>query len=97
MDLVGPTRTLSLGGRSYAFVIVDDFSRFTWVIFLHSKDQEYREFVTLSKKLQTCTGHVIKSIRTDHGEEFENTPFQTYCVDNGIDQNFSAPRTPQQN
>ncbi|THV56149.1 transposase, partial [Flagellimonas alvinocaridis] len=31
------------------------------------------------------------------GKEFENTPFQTFCVENGIDHNFSAPRTPQQN
>ena len=34
MDLFGPTRTPSLRGKSYAYVIVDDFSRYTWVLFL---------------------------------------------------------------
>ena len=97
MDLVGPSRTLSLGGRAYAFVMVDDFSRFTWVLFLTHKHEAFREFSIICKKLQTRKGYMIKSIRTDHGKEFENTPFQTYCDENGIDHNFSAPRTPQQN
>ena len=33
IDLFGPTRTTSLGGKSYGFVIVDNFSRYTWVLF----------------------------------------------------------------
>ena len=38
MDLLGPTRTISLGGKKYALVIVDNFSRYTWILFLASKD-----------------------------------------------------------
>jgi len=34
MDLMGPTRTGSLGGRKYILVVVDDYSRFTWAILL---------------------------------------------------------------
>ena len=41
IDLFGPTKTLSLGGKQYGFVIVDDYSRFTWVLFLHSKNKAY--------------------------------------------------------
>ena len=37
MDLFGPSRTTSLGGNYYALVIVDDFSRYTWTLFLESK------------------------------------------------------------
>ncbi|XP_070035895.1 uncharacterized mitochondrial protein AtMg00820-like [Nicotiana tomentosiformis] len=40
MDLFGPTRTASIGGKKYAFVIVDDFFRFTWVMFLSHKVDE---------------------------------------------------------
>ena len=41
MNLFGPSRTTSLGGKSYAFVIVDDFSRYTWVVFLAHKNDVF--------------------------------------------------------
>ena len=44
MDLFGPTRTTSLGGKRYGLVIVDDFSRFTWVMFLAHKDETFLVF-----------------------------------------------------
>ena len=34
LDLMGPTRTESLGGKRYIMVVVDDFTRYTWVILL---------------------------------------------------------------
>ena len=39
----------------------------------------------------------IISIRSDHGGEFENNEFEIFCDEYGIEHNFSAPRTPQQN
>ncbi|GKC69542.1 integrase, catalytic region, zinc finger, CCHC-type containing protein, partial [Tanacetum coccineum] len=39
MDLCGPMRVASINGKKYILVIVDDYSRFTWVYFLHSKDE----------------------------------------------------------
>ena len=36
-------------------------------------------------------------MRSDHGGEFESERFQLFCEENGILQNFSTPRTPQQN
>jgi len=51
MDLFDPSRTMSLGGYYYAFVVVDDFSRFTWAIFLHLKREAYSEFKKLAKRL----------------------------------------------
>jgi len=52
MDLFGPSRTMSLGGNYYAFVIVDDFSRFTWTLFLESKSDAFFAFKNLAKRLQ---------------------------------------------
>ena len=43
LDLCGPTRTPSFGGNRYAFVIIDDFSRYAWVLFLKHKDETVRE------------------------------------------------------
>ena len=97
IDLFGPTRTLSLGGKQYGFVIVDDYSRFTWVLFLHSKDEALEKFITFCKIIQNEKGYSISSVRSDHGKEFENLGFDKFCNENGISHNFSAPRTPQQN
>ncbi|WJZ90882.1 hypothetical protein VitviT2T_009997 [Vitis vinifera] len=97
MDLFGPSRTPSLGGKSYAYVIVDDFSRYTWVLFLSQKSEAFYEFSKFCNKVQNEKGFSITCIRSDHGREFENFDFEEYCNKHGINHNFSAPRTPQQN
>ena len=51
MDLVGPTRTRSLGGSYYAYVVVDDYSRFTWVMFLTTKDEAFAYFEILANRV----------------------------------------------
>lgn len=52
MDLFGPTRTTSIRVKRYAFVIVDDFSRFTWVIFLTHKNEAFAKFEVFCRKVQ---------------------------------------------
>ena len=47
LDLFGPMRTQSLGGKSYTLVIVDNFSRFTWVLFLGNKGDAFKVFSRL--------------------------------------------------
>jgi transposase InsO family protein len=39
----------------------------------------------------------LKVIRSDNGAEFRNDSFDEFCLEHGIDQQFSAPRVPQQN
>ena len=51
IDLFGPSRVASLNGSRYAFVLVDDFSRFTWVIFLKHKNDAFNEFSIFCKKI----------------------------------------------
>ena len=97
LDLFGPMRTASLGGKFYVFVIVDDFSRFTWTLFLTHKNEAFQTFSNLCKRIQNEKGLSIVAIRSDHGKEFENKDFENYCLQNGFEHNFSAPRTPQQN
>ena len=97
IDLFGPTRTCSLGGKQYGFVIVDDYSRFSWVIFLANKSETLDVFIPFCKRIQNEKGYSITNIRSDHGTEFENLSFDTFCNENGFCHNFSAPRTPQQN
>lgn len=97
MDLFGPSRTRSFGGNYYALVIVDDYSRYTWTLFLANKYDAFKAFKKFAKLVQNEKSLKIASIRSDHGGEFQNASFDEFCDDQGISHNFSAPRTPQQN
>ncbi|GKC84927.1 retrovirus-related pol polyprotein from transposon TNT 1-94 [Tanacetum coccineum] len=76
---------------------MDDFSRFTWVYFLRSKDETpeiIKKFIAqaqLNYKAKVC------KIRTDNGTEFKNATLKAYYEKLGIMQQFSIARTPQQN
>nr|GEX90317.1 retrovirus-related Pol polyprotein from transposon TNT 1-94 [Tanacetum cinerariifolium] len=98
MDLFGPSVVRSYGGNLYTFVIVDDFSRYTWTRFIKNKTEAFERFEIFSRKIQNQLGCSIVSIRTDRGREFDNeVQFGEFCNSNGITHNFSAPRTPQSN
>ena len=97
VNLTGPTRTKSLGGKKYIMVIVDDFSRYTWVEFLREKSEACEKMEVLCKRFQNEKGVSIVKIRSDHGKEFENARFDSFCDKNGIKEEFSTPKTPQQN
>ena len=75
MDLVGATRTESLGGKRYFLVVVDDFSRYTWVAFLRDKSEAFDELMILCKRMQNEKDNTIKRIRSDYEGEFENHKF----------------------
>nr|GFC45202.1 hypothetical protein [Tanacetum cinerariifolium] len=52
MDLCGPMRIQSINGKRYVLVLVDDYSRYTWVFFLHSKDEASEVIISFIKKTQ---------------------------------------------
>ncbi|KAJ9535349.1 LOW QUALITY PROTEIN: hypothetical protein OSB04_un001540 [Centaurea solstitialis] len=93
MDLFGPTNVMSIGKKSYCLVIVDDFSRFTWVYFLKTKD----ETSGLIKSFVTRANLKVKVIRSDNGTEFKNSDINSFCDEKGIEKQYSALRTPQHN
>ena len=75
MDLFGPIRTASLGGKVYGFVIVDDYSRFTWTKFLSHKKSLLRSLKHFLLRFRKKLGCEILTIHSDHGGEFENEKF----------------------
>ncbi len=87
----------SLGGNKYVLVIVDDFSRYTWTLFLCHKNQTIGLFSKFSKRVQNELELKITKIRSDHSGEFKNEKFENFCDELGIIHNFSTPRIPQQN
>ncbi|KAK1431920.1 hypothetical protein QVD17_08717 [Tagetes erecta] len=97
MDLFGPTNVQSIGKKSYCFVIIDDFTRFSWVYFLHAKSETaelLKEFIVKVENQLDCK---VKVLRSDNGTEFKNANVDLFCAEKGIARQFSAPRTPQQN
>ena len=95
IDLMGPTRVQSLGGKKYILVVVDDFTRYTRVVLLKDKAEVPEKMIHLCKKLQVEKDTVIARIKSNHGREFENTKLATFCNDQGMHQEFSSPKTPQ--
>jgi transposase InsO family protein len=97
MDTVGPSRVRSMGGKWYILVIVDDYSRYSWVFFLESKDEVFEHFQSLALRLNNEHPNCLKAIHSDNGTEFRNAFFDHFCLEHGIDQQFSTPRVPQEN
>nr|GEV26749.1 putative ribonuclease H-like domain-containing protein [Tanacetum cinerariifolium] len=97
MDLFGPTFVKSLNKKSYFLVITDDYSRFTWVFFLATKDETSSTLKTFITGLENQLSLKVKVIRSDNGTEFKNSDLNQFCGLKGIKREFSVPRTPQQN
>jgi len=52
LDMFGPTRTSSISGKRYGLVIVDDYSRRTWIMFLTHNDESFNVFFEFYKRFQ---------------------------------------------
>jgi transposase InsO family protein len=94
MDTIGPSRVCSMGGKWYVLVIVDDYSRYSWVFFLKSKDEVFEHFRSLALRLNNEHHNCLKAIHSDNGTEFRNASFDQFLLEQGIDQQFSTPRVP---
>jgi transposase InsO family protein len=97
MDLFGTIAYISIGGNKYGLVIVDDYSRFTWVFFLLDKSETQEVLKKFLKRPQIEFDVKVNKIRSDNGSEFKNTQVEDYVDQEGIKHEFSAPYTPQQN
>ncbi|GJR64440.1 retrovirus-related pol polyprotein from transposon TNT 1-94, partial [Tanacetum coccineum] len=72
MDLCGLMCVESINGKRYVLVVVDDYSRYTWVFFLHSKDEASEVIISFIKKTQVNLQLQVQCIRTDNSTEFKN-------------------------
>ncbi|GJV15827.1 putative ribonuclease H-like domain-containing protein [Tanacetum coccineum] len=97
MDLFGPTFVSSLMHKRYCLVITDDYSRFTWVFFLATKDETSEILKNFIIQIENLVDQKVKIIRYDNGTEFKNKVMDDFCKEKGIRREFSIARTPQQN
>ncbi|GJU81972.1 ribonuclease H-like domain-containing protein [Tanacetum coccineum] len=97
MDLFGPTFVSSLMHKKYCLVVTDDFSRFSWVFFLRTKDETSEILKNFIKEIENLVDKKVKIIRSDNGTEFKNHVMDEFCREKGIKREYSVARTPQQN
>jgi transposase InsO family protein len=97
MDLFGPIAYISIDGNKYGLVIIDDYSCFTSVFFLCDKSETQEVLKKFLKRAQNEFDAKVKKVRSDNGSEFKNTQVEDYLNQEGIEHEFSAPYTPQQN
>nr|GEV24847.1 hypothetical protein [Tanacetum cinerariifolium] len=70
MDLCGLMREQTINGKKYILVIVDDYSRFSWVKFLRSKDETTDVVIKFITQTQVGLNKTVQYVRTDNGTEF---------------------------
>jgi transposase InsO family protein len=97
MDLFGPVAYISIGGNKYDLVIIDDYSRFTWVFFLQDKSETEEMLKKFLRMPQNEFDAKVKKIRSDNDTKFKNNQVQDFLYEEDIKHEFSAPYTPQQN
>jgi hypothetical protein len=97
MDLCGPSRKEGTGKENYFMLIIDDYSRLTWVAFLKEKSEALEKFKVFKALSENQTGKRLKAVRSDRGGEFSSRSFKEFCDKNGIKREYTIPRTPQQN
>ncbi|GKC66977.1 putative ribonuclease H-like domain-containing protein [Tanacetum coccineum] len=83
--------------KMYCLVVTDDYSRFSWVLFLATKDETSEILKTFITGIENLIDLKVKVIRCDNGTEFKNKVMNQFCEMKGIKREFSVARTPQQN
>jgi transposase InsO family protein len=97
IDLFGPVAYISICSNKYDHVIVEDYSRFTWVFFLQDKNETHEVLKKFLRRAQNEFDVKVKKIRSDNDTEFKNTQVEDFLDEEGIKHDFLAPYTPQQN
>ncbi|GJZ99217.1 retrovirus-related pol polyprotein from transposon TNT 1-94 [Tanacetum coccineum] len=97
MDLFGPVKPQTISHNKYTLVIVDEYSRYTWVFCLKKKSDVADCIMSFIRKMENLNEVRVKELRSDNGTEFRNHTLEEFCDKKGISHNFSSPCTPEQN
>ncbi|GJW91169.1 putative ribonuclease H-like domain-containing protein [Tanacetum coccineum] len=97
IDLFGLNFVSSLMNKKYCLVVTDNYSRFTWVFFLATKDETSGILKSFITEIENLVDKKVKIIRCNNGTEFKNRVMSEFCEQKGIKREFSIARTPQQN
>jgi hypothetical protein len=96
-DLCGPISPPTHGGKRYFLLLVDDKTRYMWIVLLSRKDEAPAAIKRWQASVEVETRVKLRVLRTDRGGEFTSTEFGEYCADRGVRRHLTAPYSPQQN
>lgn len=96
-DVWGPAPVSSFSGLRFYLLLVDDYSRFSWVYLLKHKSEVPTVFSHFKTHIENFLSKHIKVLRTDAGGEFISTKFRNFLAHNGIIHQVSYPYTSEQN
>lgn len=96
-DVVGKISPPSLGGSNYFVVFTDDFSRYTTLYPIKTKDEVLAKFDEFRRMAENLHNRKIKTLRSDNGGEYRSEKFDEYLISHGIQRQLSVPESPQQN
>jgi transposase InsO family protein len=90
-DLCGPITPPTPGGKRYFLLMVDDFSRFMWLVLLTTKDKAEAALPRVKASAEVQSGCTLLTLRTDRGGEFTSRSFEEFCANNGVQRHLTAP------
>ncbi|KAL0318435.1 UNVERIFIED_CONTAM: Retrovirus-related Pol polyprotein from transposon TNT 1-94 [Sesamum angustifolium] len=96
-DVCGPMRTPSHEQNRYFILFIDDYSRMTWVYFMREKSEVFKVFKKFKNLVEKQSGRSIKILRSDRGKEYNNSEFDKFCEEEGIEHQTTVSYNPQQN
>jgi transposase InsO family protein len=84
METIGPSQVRSTGIKWYVLLIVDDYSRYSWVFFLECMDEVFEYFQSLALRLNNEHPNCLEAIHSDNGTEFRNASLDQFCLEHGV-------------
>jgi len=96
-DLWGPAPVESINHKRYYVSFTDDYSRYTKVYFLHTKDETFDSYRAFEAWLSTQYNAKIRRLRSDRGGEYLSTEFSEYLKKAGTVRNLTVHDTPEHN
>jgi len=93
-NICGPIKSASNNNKTYVFNFVDDFSRKTWIYFLHEKSEAFTMFRRYKAYVEKETDAYFKCLRTNRGGEFTSNKFGEFCKANDITRQLTTAYTP---
>jgi hypothetical protein len=83
-DLCRSVKPATPGGRRYFLLLVDDATRYMWVVLLIAKSEASSAIKHIQAAAEKECGRKLRVLRTDNGGEFTAAEFTAYCADEGI-------------
>lgn len=96
-DLAGPITPTSLGGNKYLITLTDDYSHYSWVLPCDAKSKFLELFKIFKRTVETEFGYKIAFLHCDNGGEYSSTELRQFAQQEGMQIQYTAPYSPEQN